>query len=453
MSILIKNGILLTMDQDDKILREGSVFVEDDRIIDVGNSKDLIKKYKAEEVIDAKWKIVMPGLINAHCHTIHDLLRGLGTDMVVTKRLPNVIWPTMSKLTGEDVYSATLLGCIGAIRTGCTQLIDNYYYRTRDKNANIDRVGEAFEKAGIRAGLWRGYSNRIGIMKPPEIFNETEEEIMAEYLRIVKKWHNKAEQRIKVLLGPGGLLSTTQETLLKVHDLAEKYSCYIQTHAAEESTEPRAFIKLYGKRCVEFLYDLGVLGPNLMIIHSIWLTDKELDLLSRTDTRVVHCPTANMFNTQGVAPVPAMLKRGISVALGTDIYQDMFSTIRCATYIHKVHNLDPFAMTAKCALRMATIDGAKAIGQEKEVGSLEVGKKADIITINYKNPHLIPMHNPIPSIVYCANGNNVDNVIVDGRVIMRNSIITSISECEVLQKAQEVGEKIVGKAALNVRPS
>lgn len=428
-TILIKNGILITMDKEDTIIKNGAVYVEDDRIVAIGKTQEIMKKYIAEKVIDASWKIVMPGLINAHSHmSVIDFIRGLGTDMTGTQRI-KIISPIIDALTEEDVHVGALLGCIGNIRMGSTYVIECY----SQYKPSIDIIAEAVERVGIRAGLWQAYTNEI-------------EEVMGEGIRVVKKWHTKADGKIKVWLGPTLFSVSPPEHIVKIHELAEKYEIGIFTHLAANLDDVKLYMERSGKRCVEGLYDLGVLGPNFIAVHAVWISDKEIDLLRRTETRIVHCPTANMFNSQGVSPVPKMLRAGIRVALGTDIYQDMLTTIRCVTYMHKVHNLDPLAMTAKVALRMATIDGAKAIGQEKEIGSLEIGKKADIITIDYKKSHLVPLHDPISSVVYCASPYDIDNVIVNGKIIMEDSVIKTVDEQEVIQKAQEVGVNLVQRA-------
>lgn len=436
MSILIKNGIIVTMDNKDTIVKNGSIFIEDDRIVAIGKTREIKRKYTAEKVIDANWKIVMPGLINAHSHmSVFDLLRGIGTDMTVAKRVRKFLFPVANNVTDSDVWCASLLGCMGNIRMGSTYVIDNY-----NQKPSIDIVAKAVDKVGIRAGLWQG---DIGQKAP------TYKAILRKYSKVIEKWHNKADGRIKVWVGPlseAGLLGNTPEQIIKIHELVEKHGVGIMTHLAETIADTRLIEVQYGKRIFEVLYDLGVLGSNFLGIHGIYLLDKEIDILSRTKSHIIHCPTANMFNADGVAPIPKLLKAGVVVGLGTDIYQDMLSTIRCVTYIHKVHNLNPLAMTAKTALRMATIGNAKAIGQEKEIGSLERGKKADIITINYRRPHLVPLHDPISSIVYCASPGDIEDVIVNGKIIMEKFIIKTVDEQEVILKAQEAGVNLLGRA-------
>ena len=450
MSILIKNAIIVTVNEKNQIIKDGAIYIEEDRIQDLGRTKEVAKRHKADKVIDAHRKIVLPGLIDAHTHMVGCLVRGLGSDMPLLNWLHEHQWPFLAEVTGEDAYIGGLLGCIEAIKTGSTCVVENYY-STRRRKRNIDHIAEAIEKSGIRGVLMRGYHDKEFMI--PRIFVESEDEVFREYDRIIHKWHGKANGRIMAWVSPVNLLFCTPESIVRLHELAEKHGVGMHTHMSESKQECELIKKEYGKSYVEVFQDLGVLGPKFHGAHSVWITDKEIKLLAQTNSRVIHNPTSNMYLGSGVAPIPKMLKAGICVALGTDgancnNNQDMLEAMKFAALLHKVNALDPTAMSAVEVLRMATINGAKALGLENEIGSLEIGKKADITIVDLEKPHNMPIHDPISTLVYSANGGDVNTVIIDGKIIMEERVIKTVNEGETLEKVQEAAKSLVERAGL-----
>jgi len=448
LSILIQNGTILTLDKNNRIIKNGSVFIDEGKIIDIGKKDEIIKKHKPEKILDAKWKLVMPGFINAHTHMVYGLMRGLGSDLVLLEWLRKFTWPCLANMNENDAYYACLLGCIENIKSGITCVVENYYM-AKDKKSNIDKVAEALIESGIRAFIMRGYHDKEFMI--PESFIESIEEVKNEYLRIIKKWHNAANGRIKVWISPVNLLFCTFESIIAMKELMEEFKIGMHTHVAESKQEVAYIRKEYRKGYVEVFDELGVLGPKFHSVHSIWLSDKEIALLSKHNASVIHNPVSNMYLASGIAPINKMLKNKVCIALGTDASncnnsQDMIETMKIAACLQKVYSLDPTALTANQVIRMATINGAKALGLENEIGSIEVGKKADIVLIDMKKPHTVPVHDPIANLVYSASRQDVETVIIDGKIVMENRIIKGINETEIIEKAQRVAEDLVKRS-------
>jgi 5-methylthioadenosine/S-adenosylhomocysteine deaminase len=282
----------------------------------------------------------------------------------------------------------------------------------------------------------------------PEVFIEDDDEVVREYDRLIRTWHKKANGRIMTWVSPVNLPFSSLESIVKLHELAEKYEVGLHTHLSESKGEVELIRKEYGKDYVEVFNDLGVLGPKFQGAHAVWVSDKEIALLAKTNSRVIHNPTSNMYLASGTAPVPQMLKAGVTVALGTDgpccnNNLDMIQTLKFAALIHKSNSLIPTVITANEVVRMATIEGARSFGLENEIGSLEVGKKADITIIDLWRPHILPVFDPIATLVYSANGGDVDTVIVDGKIVMEDREVKTIDEQLTLKKAKEAAEDLV----------
>lgn len=270
---------------------------------------------------------------------------------------------------------------------------------------------------------------------------------------LVRAWHNKANGRIKIWLHPviPGVWETT-EMCLKTREWANQYGLRITTHLADHWARVKTVREHHGdKNITLYCQRTGLLGQDVVMAHCQWITKDEIDLMKETDTRVAHCPTFNLYEGDLVAPIIRMLRTGIKVGLGTDAPSannncDMLEAMKFAALVHKGHHMDPQIITGETVLEMATIDGARVIGQESEIGSLEVGKKADIILVNWRQPHMVPLYRAVSAIVYCANGGDVDTVIVDGRIIMEGRHLKTVDEVEIIRRAQEVGESLVKKA-------
>ncbi|MGQ9788539.1 MAG: amidohydrolase family protein [Candidatus Hadarchaeaceae archaeon] len=428
--ILVRGGILVTMDSERRIIRNGSVAIEGGRIVAVGERV----KERADIVIKAREKVVLPGLINGHTHLAMALLRGFADDMPLDKWLSERIWPMERRMRPRDCYVGALLGSLEMIKSGTTCFADNYFH--------MDQVVRAVIKAGLRGVLSYGMIDRDDRKK------------MKEEIRIgrsfVASFHGKARGRILAMFGPHAPYTCSTDCLLEVKELAKKFKIGIHIHLAESNEEVKQTMEKYNKPPVEYLNSIEFLGPEVLAAHCVWVTEREIEMIRDSGVKPVHNPTSNMKMGSGIAPVSEMLKSGIPVALGTDGAAsnntlDMFKEMKMAALLAKVRKLDPAIVPAIKVLEMATINGAKALGLQKEIGSLETGKKADLIIVDLKKPHLSPIHDIVSHLVYSANGSDVDTVIVDGKLLMRGREVLTLDEDKVLELAQRTSDNLVSR--------
>lgn len=435
--IIIKNGIIVTMNKDRMILKNGGVAIEGDRIVDVDQSENLAKKYSADMIIDAKGKAVLPGFVNTHTHLFQNLLKGRRDDLLLGDWIYDVTMPLVkrefvdSQSENFDIgYYGALLGCVEALKFGTTCLVD--------MDLRNPRVPEAFKLTGIRAF----YAMNLADRWVPKDVLLPKDQAMKMFDQLAKQWHGAENARIKCMYGPSTPYICSKEYLQEMRERANKDGMRIQIHVSETKSERDLTKKETGRFPVEYLQSLGFLGSDVIAVHCVWISDREIDLLKKTGTRVSHNPESNMKLASGVAPVPKMLRKGITVSLATDGCAsndnlDMFEAMRTAAFLHKVSNLDASAISSHDMLKMATVEGAKAVGLEDEIGSLEKGKKADVILVDLESAHLRPLNDVVNTLVYCANGADVDTVIVDGKIIVQNHVIKTINEKVLIKEAEE----------------
>jgi 5-methylthioadenosine/S-adenosylhomocysteine deaminase len=428
--ILIKDGHVITMDPKRRVFERGSVAIDGDKIVAVG--KDV--KEKADVVIDAKGKVVLPGLINDHTHLAMVLLRGVADDMALMPWLETKIWPIEKNLRAEDCYAGALLGCLEMIKSGTTCFADQYFF--------MENVARAVEEAGMRASLSYGIIE-LGDSK------RRESELRAGE-KLVKERNGTVKGRITTMFGPHAAYTCSPECLMNVKELAKKYKVGIHTHISETQEEVEQITEKYGKRPVEHLDAIGFLGPEVLAAHCVWVTEREIKILKERGVKPVHNPISNMKTASGVAPVQEMLDAGIPVALGTDGAAsnnalDMINEMKFAALLNKVHKLNPIIVSAATTLEMATINGAIGLGLGKKIGSLEVGKKADIIIVDFKKPHLTPLHNVVSHLVYSAVSSDVDTTIVDGKILMQGREVLALDEDKVLERAQKTSDDLLAR--------
>lgn len=415
--ILIKNATVLPMTGKEQILKETDILIEKDRITKIG--KIALADKTAKKII-AQNMLAMPGLVNAHTHCAMTLFRGLADDMVLKDWLEKKIWPAEAKLTEKDVYWGSMLGILEMLKGGTTCFNDMYWH--------VEGTAEAVKQSGIRAVL---SGVLVGISK-------TAEADFQKGLKEVQKWQNKAEGRIKMILGPHALYSCPPKYLRKLVKAARKLDVGIHIHLAETKSD-QGDIKKAAR--------LGVFDGLTIAAHCVWPTKEEIEILKKYKVAVVHCPVSNLKLASGIAPVWKMIKNGITVALGTDgpasnNTLDMWQTMKFAALVAKAQTRDTTALPAYQALEMATSLGAKALGLGKEIGTLEAGKKADILLVNLKKPHLTPLGNIVSHLVYAASRDDVDTVIIDGKILMKNRKLTCLDEGEVMK---EINKNIIRK--------
>lgn len=448
-TILIENGAILTLDDGQRLLNPGYLLIEDDRIAALGQGEAPASLRRADTVIDAGLMAVMPGMVNAHTHLFQTFIRGLADDKPLLEWLKAAIWPVAQALTAEEAYVAALVGLVENLRGGATAVIDHQYIHTEP--GNDDGVCQAAEEVGIRFLLARGWAD---IDYHPTLM-ETPERILAETGRLRQAWHGRDRGRIRVEFGPLIPWGCTDETMLRTHHISQDWQAGTHIHVAETQAEVAINLDKRGNRHIEWLAELGVLGPGMQLVHSVWLSDHEIDLIAQAGAVVVHCPVSNMYLASGVARVPEMRARGITVALasdgpGSNNSQDMLETLKATALLHKVSTLDAQILLPEDVLWMACRGGAVAFGQPHLIGSLEAGKKADIVLVDLDTPLAMPVHRIPSALVYNACARDTDTVIVDGRVLMRRKQITVLDEKALLARARRACQTLFERAGVRV---
>lgn len=455
--ILVKNGTVITMDPRRRIIRDGAIAIENDRIVDVGKT-DALKGFQAEKVFDARDRIVMPGLIDAHCHHVQMLARGLGDDVDLIAWCYDRIFPYETLLDDEGTYLSALLCCIEMIRTGTTCVCDPGGYR-------MDNVGRALVETGMRGTItWAGMDQWSDDRPLPEGMPgklSTEETLKVEE-KLVKDWHGREGGRIRASYGLRVEPNVSDELYRRINRLADRDGVMVQMHAAVNKDQVEWVRKRTGHTVIEHMNHLGILSPKWYLIHMAVLTDEELRMLKYNDVKVVHVPGATLHGAYGSARVgkfPEMIEMGITVGLGCDSSAannslDMFRAMYEAATVHKETRLIADLIPPEKALEMATIDGARAMHWDNEIGSLEKGKKADVIIVEWKRSNWIPLHDfsLVPTLVYSGEGADVETVIIDGRVVMENRQIRTVNVSRILEDAQRATERLVARLPYKLRP-
>jgi 5-methylthioadenosine/S-adenosylhomocysteine deaminase len=418
-----------------EIIKEGIIATKNDKIIYMGK-KSKAPRLRAEKIIDGHGKVAMPGLVNCHTHLAMTLFRGIAEDQPLEKWLKETIWPLEAKLKPRDIYDGALLGCLEMIKSGTTTFADMYFYE--------DHVAKTVEKAGLRAVLAQGILE-AGVPRRGE-------KMLQDSVNFARRYKGYAYGRVTVQLGPHALYTCSPSLLAKVRQKASDLNVGIHMHLAESEETVNQTKQKHDLAEVELLEKIGFLDSDVLAAHCIHLTEKEMQLLAKHDVKVSYNPVANMKLAQGAAKIKDLLDLGVTVGIGTDgpasnNNLDMFQSMKIATLLQKQYYKDPTVLPAQTVLKMATIDGAKALGLEKTVGSLEVGKKADVILIDFKKPHLTPVHDFYANIVYSASGSDVDTVIVDGKTLMENKNVKTLDEEEVVLKAQKTATDIPKRKA------
>jgi len=434
--ILIRNCTVLPMD-DRGIIKEGLIAIKNGTITYAGEEAKQ-PRMQANKVVDGHGKVATPGLVNCHTHLAMTLFRGIAEDQPLQKWLKETIWPLEAKLKPEDVYDGALLGCLEMIRSGTTCFADMYLHE--------DHVAKAVEKAGLRAVLAQGIIE-AGVPHRGE-------KMLRDSLDFAQEYNGYAGGRVTVQLGPHTLYTCSPALLKKVRQEAKGLNVGIHIHLAESEETVNLTKKKHGLAEVGLLEKIGFLGPDVLAAHCVHLTQTEMQIMAKQGVKVSYNPVVNMKLAQGTAKIKDLMDLGVTVGIGTDgpasnNNLDMFQSMKVAALLQKQFYKDSTVMPAQTILKMATINGAKALGLEKAVGTLEVGKKADIILVDFRKPHLTPAHNPYANIVYSASGSDVDTVIVDGKIIMENRRMKTLDEEEVMLKAQKTSSDLLTRKAPN----
>lgn len=431
--LLITGGTVVTIDDQWNVFENGFVAIRDAKIVAIGdNASKNLRDFQAAETIDARNKVVLPGLINTHTHLPMVLFRGLADDLKLNEWLYKHIFPAESKfVTREFVAVGTRLGLAEMIRGGTTTCCDMYYFE--------DAIAEETNRAGLRAVLGQT------VIDFPAPDYKTWSEGLAAVEAFAEKW--KPNELIHPAIAPHAAYTVSTEHLTEAASLAEKLDLPIVIHLAEARTETDYTLKHYRQRPVEYLEQIGLLSPRVIGAHVINVNHQELHILQRREVGICHCPQSNMKIAAGVAPVPQMLAAGLRVGLGTDGAAsnndlDMWQEIDTVAKLHKLHNGDATAVSARQALQMATLGGARALHLEEKIGSLEVGKMADLIILELDAPHLVPRYDIYSLLVYSAKASDVVDTIVNGKILMRNRQLKTLNLQQVIAEARQIAARI-----------
>jgi 5-methylthioadenosine/S-adenosylhomocysteine deaminase len=452
---LIKAGTIVTMNSERSILREGFISIDGKLITAIGDSTSRIDERTFDRVIDARDKIVFPGLINTHTHIFQSLLRGIGQDLPVWEWFASTLDKTVGFLTKQDCYIAAKLGAVEAIKSGTTCILDYNYPHPVPQLA--DETIKAFQEVAIRGILARGIIDMGDVHA--SIVHTTETEIQ-DCKRLLNEYHGLDDGMVQIWLAPYTIFSTSIEAFMQAKELADAYETGLTVHAATPSTLEASY-KLYGMTDLEHEERIGFLGPNVLAVHCTTdLSDRHLRMMSERGVKVSHNPASNAYLGEGIAPISKMVAHGIQVSLGTDgpssnNNHDMIGILKLTALLQKVANLDPTAITAEKVLEFATIEAAHCLGLDSQIGSIEIGKKADIMIMDPWKPNTIALHDPVASLVYSCTQENVDTVLIDGKLVMENREILTVDEHSTLVEAQESAERLLhntGISNLRSRP-
>ncbi len=450
MSFIIADACVVTMNPQHDILDRGSVLVVDDRIAAIGSRSGLAAAHPEAEMIDGAGQILVPGLVNTHTHLFQTLLKGPGDDMVLKKWFTCMTGPAAAQLTVSDAHTAALHGCVESIRSGVTTLVDFMYVHPRP--GLTQAVVDAYEVTGMRGFVCRGFLSDGVQYGVPEALIETPRAALEDARRVIAA-NNRPGGRVQVGLAPCMIWALDDESLRQTRALADELGVLLTIHVAETPFELEHAARVYGRSDTEVLSDLGVLGPDVLAVHCVQCGSRDLDLLRRHDTKVSHNPCSNLYLASGFAPVPEMLTRGITVGLGSDgpassNNHSLFQAMKFAALIQKGLHRDATIMTARKALEMATIDGARAVGLEREIGSIEVGKKADLALVDARSAFMAPIHDPVSALVYSALGHETSLVAIDGRIVMRDGLVQTVDEVDVRRRAQTAAAELARRAGI-----
>lgn len=426
MRILITNAYVLDMVGDIANIEKKEILINDNIIEKI--DKEIDKNIEIDEKINAKNRLVMPGLINTHTHLAMSIFRGYKTDKKLMDWLENAIYPVEEKLKPEDIYWNSYLSCLEMIKSGTTTCNDMYF--------GMNKTVEAIEDTGLRAVVaW--------CIKDDSIKDKVEK--TREYAKL---YNNKKDSKIKIYVSADAPHTCNPDTINLCVNLAKELNTGLHIHLAETLDEETKIKSRYNKRSTEYLNDLNAFDVPVVLAHGIYVSDSDIEILKNIKGGISHNPISNCKLSSGICDVVKLKESGISIGLGTDgigstTTMDMFEEMKTAAYLQKVNTMEPSSITAYDILKMATIDGAKVLGMEDQIGSLEPGKKADMIFIKTDKLHMCPENDICANIVYSANGADVETVMIDGKIIMQNRKMVNLDEKQVMRQVKKIAKRLL----------
>lgn len=450
--ILIKNASVVTVDSKRQVYLSAYVLIENGLFVDVGNMSSLSAEPAADKVIDAAHKIVMPGLVNTHMHLPQVMMRNVYDDVsdAMTK-LKYYTWPIQGCYDEDDALISAQLGVLEMIKSGTTAFISTGLH----PRYGIDRIMQMVDDSGIRAAISKYVMDITGYALDESALHkgmwEKPEECKQITLDLIRNWNGKGNGRIQTWISPRSVGGVSDALFKWTVNTARKNDVGMTMHFSEVQNNVDYSMETYGVRPVFFAEKFHLLGPDMTFAHGIYFNDAEIELLARTGTNIAHCPCCNSKLAMGIARVPDMLKAGVNVTLandgmGVNNTADIFREMRTSLLMHRVHNNTPSYPSAAQGIEMATINGAKAMRIGATNGSIEKGKKADLIIIEAQSPHMVPTNDPASAVAWCANGSDVVTSIIDGKIVMENRKVLTMDEASILSKAEAICQKILDQA-------
>lgn len=453
--MLFKNATVVTMDPSRRIIMDGAVAVRGSRIEAVGKSRDLSRKFSTDETIDLRGGLLLPGLIDSHVHLAQAMLRGCGENLPLIRWLTERVWPLEGSYEGDEGRISAELCILEMLKSGTTTFLEAFLAA----RYGMDAILEVVRDSGIR-----GYVSKM-IMDVPSYAGK--EDVMFHGMRedlpttirqareMHARWDGAEDGRIRIWLGPHAIGASSEEGLRTVVSLAKELKTGINIHYCETREEQVFVREKYGCSPSQFLERIGMLGRNLLLIHTIWVDREDIERIAASGTHVVHNPSANTKMASGISKVPEMIRAGVNVVLGCDggpsnNTYDLIREMRMGSYIHKGVSLDASVMPAETMLEMATVNAAKMLGAEKEIGSLEPGKRADLTAVDMRRPHLVPAPDPIGTLVASANGSDVSHVMVGGRLLVRKGKVLSMDEKGILKRVANATKRLYARTGVKI---
>jgi 5-methylthioadenosine/S-adenosylhomocysteine deaminase len=431
-SLLVTNGIVVTMNPARQVIQDGAVAIDGSDIVSVGPAGDLAARFRGRDTLDAKGQIVLPGLVNTHTHAPMVLYRGLADDLALSEWLEKYIFPAEAKTVSPAfVRAGTRLAALEMIQSGTTTFADMYYFE--------EEIAREVKAAGLRGVLGQT------VIQFPVADAKTPAEALTRAEAFITAF--KGDALITPAVAPHAIYTLDAASLRAARDLSRRHNVPTLIHLAETQDEARNAEAQFTLSPVRYLESLGFLGPGVLAAHGVWVSESDIALLQMRGVGVSHNPESNMKLASGTAPVPAYLRADVAIGLGTDGAAsnndlDMFEAMRMASLLHKLQTGDPRVVGARTALEMATIRGARALGMESRLGSLEVGKRADLIFVDTSGARQTPMYDPVSHLVYVARGDDVRTTIVNGRILMQDRKVRTLNEADVIREARAWADKV-----------
>jgi cytosine/adenosine deaminase-related metal-dependent hydrolase len=455
--MIYEHGTLITVDAQRRVVKDGALAVQDSTFVAVDKTQTLRNRFPSEPRVDLQGRIVTPGLVNTHVHLAQAMIRGCADDLELIDWLGKRVWVLQGNYTEEDGRASAELCILEMLKSGTTAFVESMLAG----RYGFDGIAEVVLRSGIRAALSKivmdvgTYATKDSWMHPGMI--EDRETTLRDTLAMYDRWNGAGDGRLFVWFGPRTPGGVTPGLYREVTKLAHERHMGVTVHLAEVQSDRKYLQEKFAQTPAEFAEDVGLVGPNVLLVHTVWMDQHDIQILSRTRTNVAHNPVSNAKLASGIAPIPEMLAAGVNVALGTDggpsnNAYDMVRDMRWTSYIHKARTLDPTVMPAEAVLEMATINGAKAMGLDSRIGSLEVGKRADFVVFDLDKPHVTPVVDPVSTLVCAATGADVDTVVIDGRMVVEHGQVLTLDEGRILREARERATDLWSRAAIEHQP-